>query len=547
MAPPVLRQSVSNAVCKGQSRTARATFTAPTIEKNLVIITAVSGGGPATTLTAPAGFVLIRDRTVGNLQVAMWYREGAPSYSAVEVTAGADRSLQIRAMEYSGAAQSGALDKVTVLTNSTADPETGSTGNIAQPDEVVVSVVANRYASTTQAAFAGGLTRLFESVSPQFFGLLGSNADADRTRLTVHELIANSVASFRLLCKLSSQRDWIAILCTFRGGSSGPKRMTSTLAQPAMTVSGSGTLSAFGKFKSTTAGPALSVSGSALMLPFAFQFRMNGLLLGQGTRYEVVSHDGLYGYEVRTSDDDQPRGDGAMRGVDLQSARQMLFKIEVDGSEAEVEQLLDTLYRRLTPQREVDWDLVWRHPAQVARMLRCRPIQLPREVDDTRTKLAPQQIALRAADPRHYAAVARRIEVPVTPKGAAFPLTVVARNVGNIPAHPRITIVGPTSGPPVSRVELVNMSGLVTFDVQLTLPSRGVLVGDMEARVTGAPRSVVTLDGQSKYGSWQLPRSPFRLEPDPFAENGDNVLYLRTEPPGAPVVCTLDYRDTWSG
>jgi hypothetical protein len=69
----------------------------------------------------------------------------------------------------------------------------------------------------------------------------------------------------------------------------------------------------------------------------------------------------------------------------------------------------------------------------------------------------------------------------------------------------------------------------------------------MDARVTGAPRSTITLDGVSKYGAWQLPRSPFRIDPDPYAVDGDNVLYMRTEPAGVPLVCTLDYRDTWAG
>lgn len=282
------------------------------------------------------------------------------------------------------------------------------------------------------------------------------------------------------------------------------------------------------------------------MLPFAYQFRLNGLLVGDNTPYAVNSHEGLYGYSMRTSDDDQSRGDGALRGVDLQSARHVLFEIEVGGTETEVEQLLGVLYRTLAPQRDVDWELVWRHPSQAARMIRCRPVEMPRQVDDTRTKLAPQPVQLRAADPRHYSAVAKRVEVAVTPAGEA-PVYTTVTNDGNIAAYPRITIVGPPTGQAVSRIELVNASGLVTFDVQMTLPARGVLVGDMEARVTGAPRSTITLDGQSKYGSWQLPREPFRLDADPFVTNGDNQLYLRTEPPGAPVTCTLDYRDTWAG
>jgi hypothetical protein len=68
----------------------------------------------------------------------------------------------------------------------------------------------------------------------------------------------------------------------------------------------------------------------------------------------------------------------------------------------------------------------------------------------------------------------------------------------------------------------------------------------MDGRITGAPRSPITLDGQSKYGSWQLPRDPFRIDPDPSGQGGFNNLYLRTTPAGAPVTATLEYRDTWA-
>ena len=545
--PPTLRQSSSNSMCRGEGRNLTATFSAPTIAKNLIVVTAVLGGGSVCTLTAPAGFVLIRDKTVGRLQVAMWYYEGAPITNSVTINASNDRSMQIRIKEYSGAAQTLALDKVAVLTNISDRCDSGYTGITAQADEVVVAAVANRHASCTQSGFSGGLTRLFESVSPQYYGRYGSNVDDDRTRLTFHHLIANAIGSYRLYCYLSSYRDWIAIIATFRGGSSGPKRMTSTLADPVLRQSGSGTLTAFGPLKSTVAPAMLSTAGgSGQILPFVFQFKFNGLLLGINSRYDVVSHDGLYGYNMRTSDDDQPRGDGAQRGVDLQSSRQVLFQIEVGGVENEVEQLIGVLYKTLRPQRDTDWELIWRHPAMGARLIRCRPIELPREVNDTRTKLAPLPVQLRAADPRHYSAILKSVVVPVTPAGSE-PVTITVTNEGDIPAYPVITIMGPSSGPPVNRVELVNNTGLVSFDVQLTLPFRTVLVGDMDARVTGAPRSSVTLDGVPKYGSWQLPRTPFRIDPAPDAPDGENVLFVRTDPPGAPIVCTLDYRDSWAG
>jgi hypothetical protein len=541
---PVLRQSAANAVAKGQARTCKATFSDPTADRGLVVVNATLGGGSAAEVVGPVGFTQIRNVSVGNLQSVTWYYEGAAPMDSVTVSVtNTDRSIQVRAKEYKGAAQSGALDKVTVLTSVSGAANTGSSGTTAQADEIVVAFVSNRYATTTQSGFGGGLTKLFESLSPASYGFFGSNADADRTRLTVHELITSAVSSFALSALLSSARDWIAILVTFRGGSSGPKRIT--FDDEALSFDGTATLSAFGPLRYD--GSALEFSGTVRMLPFAYQFQFGGLLLGKGTRYEMVSHDGLYGHQVRSSDDDQPRGDGALRGVDLQSARQVLCKVRVDALGGDIGQDLAVLYRALVPRRYDDVELVWRHPGQSARMLRCRPIDLPREVDQRSLFLEEQSFVLRAADPRHYSAVVKSVTVPVTPAGAVAPVTVNVFNAGDVPAYPVITIVGPTSGPPVNRIELVNETAPCTYDVQLTLPGRATLIGDMEARITGAPRSTVTLDGVSKYGSWQLPRSPFRLDPDPTGQGGYNVLRLRTEPAGAPVVCTIDYRDTSAG
>lgn len=554
MAAPVLRQSAANSVAKGASRRCTVTFDRPTAENSFIALVVTQSGGYPVTAPAPSGFTRSKTEGTPQLHVTLFTREAAPTMNSVTVTTPRDLALHVRAFEFTGARQSGALDKAVTKVpphfHSDDDIDTGSTGTTVQADETVVAVVINRYPSTVQQAFVGGFQRLFDDTTPQYYGRYGRNSDSERHRVTFHQLLTTTIGSFRLRGRLSSVREMLALIFTVRGGTSGPARLVSRGGPPVLTVGGSGSvaqLSAFGPMRATLVPPVLLGQGAtATMLPFAFQFRLNGLLVGSGTRYDVRSHDGLYGYDMRTSDDDQPRGDGAQRGVDLQSARQMLFSIEVAGTEDEVEQLVGVLHRALRPQRDTDWEMVWRHPSQVARMLRCRPVNMPRDVDDTRTKVAVQQVQLRAADPRHYSAVPRQVVVPVTPDGLE-PVIVTARNAGNIAAHPIITMIGPTSGPPVTRVELVNASGGVTFDVSLTLPPGGVLVGDMDARVTGAPRSVITLDGAAKYGSWQLPRVPFHLEPDPYAVAGDNEVYLRTTPPGAPVRCVLDYRDTWSG
>ena len=198
MAEPKPRQSAGNAVGSGQSRTCTVTFSVPTADKNLVVAWAVTTSGTAV-LTGPSGFTQVPggNRAVGSLKLVMWYYEGAPAMTSVAVTTNTDRALRVQAIEYDGAAQSGALDKVTVLTGIDQAPKTGSSGTTAQADSIVVAAVANRYASATQFGFAGGLTRLLDAVTPSSWGFFGSDPDDRRCRLTVHQAITSAARHSR--------------------------------------------------------------------------------------------------------------------------------------------------------------------------------------------------------------------------------------------------------------------------------------------------------------------------------------------------------------
>lgn len=548
---PQLEQSASNTIAKYQARTCTATFTRATTPGSLIIVVCVAAGALPVGLIGPSGFTLIRSRGLRDLEVALWYRQGSVATTAVTVgfQGLTQRSLQVRALEYSGVAQSNALDKVVTFADENNSPYTGATGTVAQADEVVLAVVANQYASTAQSGFVGGLTRLFESVSPQSWSK-GANYDWERARLTIHQTITTSAAGFSLSALLSSARRWCAFIITFRGQSSGPVRFTSRNAGPMLDTStgGSAGLTVFGPLRSTdlsVISPMIVTSGkgSARVGPYNYQYRLggwDGLLIGDDTPYRVESHEGLEGWTVRTSDDDLPRGDGALRGSDLQSARQVMFKVKVGGTQDAVEAAMDTLYRALIPQRDQDWELIWRHPGRPLRTLYCRPVDLTRGLSWRETLVNHQSFALRAADPRHYSALTERVVVPVS-LVVSDPVLVTTNNQGNGPAYPIIRITGPASGPPVTNISLVNHSTNVTFDVASVLPSGSVLVGDMGARATGAARSIITIDGQSKYGTWQHPRQAFAINP------GTNELSLQVKPDLAPVTATIEYRSTWSG
>lgn len=553
-APPKLEQSAQNSVCRFENRQCTATFDKPTGPNNLIFVSAVIGGGPVS-VQGPVGFTLIRTVAIKQVQVSTWYFPAAPSMSSVSITIGDERSIQLRVKEYSGAAQTNVLDQVVVRTDESDRCYTGTTGITAQPDEIVIATIGNAYTTCSQSGFDGGLIRLFENISPQKFWRNYRwyyNDDEDRTRCTHHHLIATVLSTFYLTCYLTSEREWVAILVTFRGGSSGPKQLSSKNQGPVVRAcspglnGGKAVLYAFGPLTSGTKAVAPPVSsnpiGTAIIQPFNYQYLVgpNGMLIGSGTQFYVQGTDGLYGWNARTSDSDLPRGDGAQRGVDLASARLITFTMNVGKGRDLVELNMATLYRALMIQRDEDWPLIWRHPDSPAKMCFVRPITLPRVRDNTQLQFGNQKFVLRAADPRHYSAVPKHV---IVPNGGSVNVT----NEGNAPAYPLITVIGPTSGPPVSRVTLINSTGLVTFDVSLTLPSKSVLAGDMQSRVTGAPKSVITLDGVSRYGAWQLPREPFRIDADPLGQLGYNTITLQTVPANAPVVCTLDYRDTWAG
>lgn len=524
----------------------KAIFTQPTLPKSCIVaIGAITRYDYSSVqVTKPSGFVTAFLNTDDDVELHFWYKEGADPLNEVEMYVGSDgRAAQIMCFELTGVAQSSALDKVNSRSgNDTEDFNTGTTGTITTIGSIVIAAAMNQHPSSSQTGFTGGFSRITETVTPS------SDYDSDRNRLTTHALVASSLTSFVLSGRLSSARDWASGIVVFKPGTSGPARFTSKNST-GCTVGTRGNLSVFGPLKSTQAGTALTVTNTvARMGPFNYQYRLrgwDGLLIGSGTKFHVEGTEGLNGWQIRTSDDDLPRGDGALRGIDLESARQILFKMNVGKGRDEVEANMRILFNALVPQRDEDWEMIWRHPGSPLKMIRVRPIDILRERSARQLFVAKQQFVLRAADPRHYSAIPKTVQIPVSPSENA-PVYVSVVNEGNAAAYPFITIKGPSSGQ-INRIELVNLNGLYTFDVRLTLPSGSELKGDMEARVTGTPRSIITLDGASKYGAWQLPRLPFRLEPDPVLPGGDNMLYLRTEPAGADVQCTLTYRDTWSG
>jgi hypothetical protein len=553
-----LVQSASATVIKGESYTANVTFEETTKPGSLIVLILVAAGGlPVWEIPDVPGYTLIRTRGLRDLQLTAWYRFNAPPSVSVSIWGKTYRSLQLRALEYSGVAQAAALDKVITFEDESRNVRSGSTGNISNADSLAIAVVANQYASTAQGGFLGGLVKLFEDTSPREKGRR-TNEDWERSRVTVHQGLTVAIQSFSFFASLSTSRRWICFLLVFKGGTTGPAKLTSiNTAIPICANSGRGQLSAFGPLRATAAKAKKAMSSNpsagavARIAPFDYQYRLggySGFLVGSGTVYKVEGTDGLNGWNVRTSDSDIPRGDGSLRGIDLESAREFTMRINVGRNRDEIELFLDRLYRALVPRRDEDYEMIWRHPTQPPKMMRIRPISLPRLRNSvTNQSYANQSITFRASDPRHYSAVVNRVELLNTPANALTPTELNVSNIGNVDAYPVITIQGPDTNIPVTNIQINNKSTLGAFNLQLVLPRGSTMIADMEARVTGAQRSVITLDGEPRYGAWQLPREPFVISSDPTGLGGFNVLTMETVPAGAPVKAVIEYRHTWSG
>ena len=294
------------------------------------------------------------------------------------------------------------------------------------------------------------------------------------------------------------------------------------------------------------------------------QFSYRGLVFGPGTDIFVNNAEGFEGFEVRSSDSDQPRGDGGIRGLDYVAPRTVAFELvalEVDepgGDGSTYEALWAAVRRAFRPSRDTDYDLLFKRPGQPERLIRCRPIQLTRSEAFTQyNRVGYPPVVLRAVDPRIYSATVRSGNVPLysaTGGGIDFDIDLpanftttagsrselVAMNDGTADAYPLVRFYGSSTGD-VDGVTLTNTTTGQVLDISAEIGSGQILTADMDAAVTGVNRLVISLDGASRYGDWQLPREAFALAP------GSNTLRFEVDGTATDAVCNLTWRDTWLG
>lgn len=288
------------------------------------------------------------------------------------------------------------------------------------------------------------------------------------------------------------------------------------------------------------------------------QFSYRGLVFGDGTDYQLDSAEGFEGFDIRTSDSDAPRGDGAIRGLDYVAARLVAFQVAL----IEMEDLDGSIYEgrwanlRATflPSRDDDQALTFKRAGQPERQIRCRPIQLTRtEGWGQFNRFGHAPIVLRASDPRLYSSTeyTQNVQVYSASRGGAdfgfnygvdftggVQRELVAINGGNTEAYPLIRFYGPVTGT-CTGVVMTNTTNGDVLEIDTSMVTGQLLQADMRAAVTGEDTLIISLDGTSRYGSWQLPRSAFRLAP------GSNTVRLQVVGTSTDVVANVTWRDTW--
>src|SRR5690606_25605130 len=123
-------------------------------------------------------------------------------------------------------------------------------------------------------------------------------------------------------------------------------------------------------------------------------------------------------FEVRTSDSDQPRGDGGIRGLDYVAPRTIAFELVAwdvgDGDGWTYEATWAAVREALRPSRDTAFPLTFKRPGQPERLIYCRPVSLVRQEQwSTFGRSGYPPIVLRAVDPRIYSTEVRRGNVGV--------------------------------------------------------------------------------------------------------------------------------------
>ena len=286
-------------------------------------------------------------------------------------------------------------------------------------------------------------------------------------------------------------------------------------------------------------------------MAYDYQLDFNGLVMGDGTLYDVVDWSGLEEFSTRNTDTAIPAGWGAIGGSSFVDARVATIVVECLDPTAVV-----LLEAGLTPAPlsapATLYPVRWKFPnreelvayGRVARRSRPRTVT-------TALGLTQVTFELELPDPRAYAYVASNLSAPVyfagttvldlatgSGGGLGFDLTVdattnlgfdfggiapsgqvAATNAGDVETFPVVTFT--VAGGLVGQWSLTNLTTGGVLALGGALNPGDTLIVDCRPVNTGATAiTPVLLNGVSAFAYWQAPRVPLALVP------GANLLQL---------------------
>lgn len=306
------------------------------------------------------------------------------------------------------------------------------------------------------------------------------------------------------------------------------------------------------------------------MMADDYQLDYNGLIMGDGTAYEVVDWAGLEEYAARNTDTTIPYGWGAIGGAAFVNTKVATVTIECVDPTA-----IPLLEAYLTPPPlsapTTLYPIRWKFPereeliayGRVARRTRARTIT-------TALGMTAVVFELEFPDPRCYAYATTSVTAPVyfagtdtcdlaTDSGAnlgtdltvdsgknlGFDLggipasgQVIATNGGNVETYPVITFQ--VTGNSVNAFTLTNVTTGVVLSIGGLLNIGDTLIVDMHPANAGASAVIpVELNGASEYSYWQPPRTTLALPP------GDSVLQLDVQSGSGTLTALVEWQSAY--
>lgn len=276
-----------------------------------------------------------------------------------------------------------------------------------------------------------------------------------------------------------------------------------------------------------------------------------GLTLGPGTDYDILSVEGWLNRDVQISTPNLPRYHGGLIGDSYHLERRVILTIEVSGTTVANRR---TLLKAFQPLVDSESPFVLTLPGETARRIDCRPsraaspINVPSELG-----LAPFMVELIASDPAIYDDVLSTVNFGVfaPSAGLSYPVaypkaygaggsgagTVVA-NVGDWETWPTLKINGPTSGT-LTNPKLENVTTGKTIELNA---NGGVSISAGQQLIVEthpAKRSILFATGASRYGR-QSDASEFW----PLVD-GNNELRFRASGTTTGATCDVEWRSAW--